>query len=184
MSLCDGMANTIPVFHRSALYNGLVGDRSALYKGLVGDRSALHKGLGGDRSALHKGLGGDRSALYKGLGGDRSALYKGLVGDPLDISLLQVGDAYMDFDIKEKLTAATASVTRGPLLRQLLAQHKSGMCSRASSPYRPQTQPACRKILQLTFLQLPHRCFLGSASLPRQSVCRCALRRSTSTSTA
>ncbi|KAI4884811.1 hypothetical protein NFI96_026067, partial [Prochilodus magdalenae] len=35
-------------------------------------------------------------------GGIRSTLYKGLVGDPLDLSLLQIGDTYQDFDIKEK----------------------------------------------------------------------------------
>ncbi|XP_051561494.1 uncharacterized protein LOC127445448 isoform X1 [Myxocyprinus asiaticus] len=34
-------------------------------------------------------------------GGIRNTLYKGLVGDPLDISLLQIGDTYKDFDITE-----------------------------------------------------------------------------------
>ena len=41
----------------------------------------------------------------------RSTLYKGLVGDPLDLSLLQIGDAYKDFDIKEKPLVATVGIS-------------------------------------------------------------------------
>ncbi|XP_051560587.1 uncharacterized protein LOC127444949 [Myxocyprinus asiaticus] len=43
-------------------------------------------------------------------GGIRSTLYKGLVGDPLDISLLQIGDTYKDFDITEKPLVATMGI--------------------------------------------------------------------------
>ncbi|KAI4899361.1 hypothetical protein NFI96_008252 [Prochilodus magdalenae] len=44
-------------------------------------------------------------------GGIRSTLYKGLVGDPLDLSLLQIGDAYKDLDIKEKPLVATMGIS-------------------------------------------------------------------------
>ncbi|KAI4897071.1 hypothetical protein NFI96_011419, partial [Prochilodus magdalenae] len=41
----------------------------------------------------------------------KSTLYKGLVGDPLDLSLLQIGDAYKGFDIKEKPLVATMGIS-------------------------------------------------------------------------
>uniref|UniRef100_A0A671VHI3 General transcription factor IIH, polypeptide 2 n=1 Tax=Sparus aurata TaxID=8175 RepID=A0A671VHI3_SPAAU len=44
-------------------------------------------------------------------GGIRSILYKGVVGDLLEMSLLNIGDTYQDFDVLEKPLAATMGIT-------------------------------------------------------------------------
>lgn len=41
----------------------------------------------------------------------RSTLYKGVVGDLLEMSLLNIGDTYQDFDVMEKPLAATMGIT-------------------------------------------------------------------------
>lgn len=41
----------------------------------------------------------------------RSILYKGVVGDLLEMSLLNIGDTYQDFDVMEKPLAATVGIT-------------------------------------------------------------------------
>lgn len=41
----------------------------------------------------------------------RSTLYKGVVGEPLDMSLLQIGEMYKDFDISDKPLVATMAIS-------------------------------------------------------------------------
>ncbi|XP_049333757.1 uncharacterized protein LOC111190676 [Astyanax mexicanus] len=44
-------------------------------------------------------------------GGIRSTLYKGLVGDLFDLSVLQIGDTYKDFDREEQPLVATMGIS-------------------------------------------------------------------------
>ena len=41
----------------------------------------------------------------------RSTLYKGVVGDLMEMSMLNIGDTYQDFDVMEKPLAATVGIT-------------------------------------------------------------------------
>lgn len=58
----------------------------------------------------------------------RCTLHKGLVGDPLDISLLQIGDSYKNFDVTEKSLAASMVISDEKTLVEIafgLAQNGS-----------------------------------------------------------